>query len=309
MDTFLSTITENITGTNISIFVALATAIFAYSSLRQNAKTQKSIFLWELMKEESRLSCLISEKSKKCDYTEPYLNFYDALGTLYISGQVSREDIDLYFRDMIICAFDLFKDEIYKIREKEKDRDSYKNFEKLYQEIMENKKEASKTKNITNKIIAGVESYTPYIALVLGIPFGFIVILLSTSQNNTSLIDNIKTLNIIVTSFIILSATLAMLSFTYYNNMTNRNDKSSKTIFRIAETEFYATILYGMLLITGTILIATNQSINKIITYSLSIISIFTAIFGSGLLTLGIIMSIIVMFKSLIHKRTTQNTP
>lgn len=136
-----------------------------------------------------------------------------------------------------------------------------------------------------------------------------IFILQATSTNNTSLIDNIKASNASITPFIILSATLAMLSFTYFNNVTNQKDKTSKTIFRIAETEFYATILYGIFLITRTILFTTSQTLDKIISFPLSIISIFTAIFGSGLLTLGIVMSIIVMFKNLIHKRTTQKTP
>lgn len=147
MYAFLSTLTEYITATNmaaISAIVALITVYLAYRSIKQNDKTQKSIFLWELIKEESRLSCIIRENSKKNEdskYGEPYLNFYDALGTFYISERISREDIDLYFKDMIISTFDLYKEDIYKLRKNEKDRDSYKNFEKLYQEIMEDKKE------------------------------------------------------------------------------------------------------------------------------------------------------------------------
>lgn len=304
----ISTITENIAVINVATLAALATVFVAYLSLIQNERTQKSILLWELMKEESRLSCQIREASgDKRKYQETYLNFFDGLGTLYISGGVSKKDIKVYFKEMIIDTFESYRKDIYNIRKKYKNNDSYKNFEILYQEIMESKKDTSKTRNIINKVIEVIESHTPYIAFVLGIPYGLIFLLQATSTNNTSLIDTIKTFNIIVTSFIILSATLAILSFTYFNNI-DKNDKTSRTIFRIAETEFYATILYGIFLIAGTIVITTNQSNYKIITDSLSLISLFTVMLGSGLLTLGIVTSIIVMFRRLTHRRTTQNT-
>lgn len=258
----------------VSSVAATASALFALFALRQNEKTQKGILLSDLIKEESRLSCEIRGVSKNTpNYREPYLNFYDALGTFYFSGHLSKKDVEAYFKDMVIGVFEEYREHIYDLRKKQKVLDAFKNLERLYKELMNEKKNES----VWNRI-----SFLEFV-IGFGISFAFIVFAKTEAANDI--------FNAIVT-LIILSATLSVLSFTYYASIKDKEGYSPRAILSTAEMEFYSTVLYGVYLVTRTLLDSVSNTYVKLF---LAIVGGSAAIFASGLMTAGIFQSLEIM--------------